>query len=109
MNYAKQITDALQAAHEKGITHRGLKPANIMITRAAVVKVLEFAPLRGANPTSREAQDSDRTQIPFAGESIVMNAAARPPILAQAALLLHRAWSVHGLVPGAVLRPRAAS
>ncbi|HEV2202294.1 MAG TPA: protein kinase [Bryobacteraceae bacterium] len=42
LNYAKQIADALEAAHEKTITHRDLKPANIMITPAGVVKVLDF-------------------------------------------------------------------
>ena len=38
LNYAKQIADALEDAHEKGITHRDLKPANIMITPAGVVR-----------------------------------------------------------------------
>src|ERR1700693_2572221 len=42
LNYAKQIADALEAAHEKGITHRDLKPAKVMVTPAGVIKVLDF-------------------------------------------------------------------
>src|SRR5262245_37153193 len=39
---AKQIAEALEAAHEQGIIHRDVKPANIKITRDGAVKVLDF-------------------------------------------------------------------
>ena len=39
---AKQIAEALEAAHEKGIIHRDLKPANVKVRPDGTVKVLDF-------------------------------------------------------------------
>ena len=42
LTIARQMAEAVEAAHEKGIIHRDLKPANIRIARNGVVKVLDF-------------------------------------------------------------------
>src|SRR5580658_536812 len=42
LGIAKQIADALEAAHEKEITHRDLKPANVKVKPDGSVKVLDF-------------------------------------------------------------------
>ncbi len=54
LDIAKNICEALEAAHEKGIIHRDLKPANVKITPDGKVKVLDFGLAKAMSGTATE-------------------------------------------------------
>lgn len=63
-----QITRGLAVAHEKGVTHRDLKPGNLMIDSTGVVKILDFGLAVFSDIESKEDPDVTVTSNPFANK-----------------------------------------
>ncbi|HEV2198456.1 MAG TPA: protein kinase [Bryobacteraceae bacterium] len=81
---ARQIGDALEAAHEQGITHRDLKPANIKIKpdgsssnpSSSTVKVLDFGLAKMGGTTAARGEDSPTISMAATQAGVILGTAA---------------------------------
>ena len=76
LRIARQIADALEAAHERGITHRDLKPANIKVKPDGTVKVLDFGLAKLAATTSGSGERSPTFTIGMTEAGMILGTAS---------------------------------
>ena len=71
LQYAVDVANALDAAHAQGVSHRDLKPGNIMITKAGI-KLLDFGLAKLRPDTDPHGLGETLTNTPLTGEGMVL-------------------------------------
>src|SRR5579864_8949148 len=76
LNIARQMADALEAAHEKGVIHRDLKPGNVKIKPDGTVKVLDFGLAKTGGAPAIQSDNSPTLTLGQTEAGMILGTAA---------------------------------